>query len=297
VNRRAFTLIEVLVVIAIIFVIAFIALPVMTAAKKSAQQQVCLANFRNAWVASGLYLTDYDDRFMLADTNPQTNPANMNSRNDRTWVQLLMPYGATIDMFKCPGDFSVRPESEALFDEDLVPGDTITKYYQISQLSNIGYNSQYLAPILDLNEQWVAEPRLMTEIGLPADTLQYVDTVHDLHDGWPVGGGNYLVVPPCRFTATEDGVLDTFVGSLQNIVVFTPFDGWSMPVNSASVSTNFDGQWYGGAWPWHSHMVNVVYADGHGGGLSLQRLATGCSVAPNWGGLIDDRAAYIWSIH
>ena len=280
-------------VIAILFVIASIGLPVIAAAKKSAQQQACLANFLSAWQSSGLYIADYDDRFMLADTDPQ----NMNSRYDRTWVQLLLPYGSSIDVFKCPGDFSQRPKTEALFDEDLVPGDTISRYYQLSQLSNIGYNSQYLAPILKTPNQWMALPRASTEMSAPSDTLQFVDTVHDIRDGRPIGGGNYLVVPPCRFALTEQGLQDTFIDSMSQVLVFSPFDGWSQPGTGSTAPADFDGQWYGGAWPWHSQKINVLYADGHGAGMSVGRLSEGCNFAPNWAGLIEDRAAYAWSIH
>ena len=58
--RRAFTLIEVLVVIAIIALLIAILLPALGGARKSSKQLKALANARSVGQSFGQYLNDYD---------------------------------------------------------------------------------------------------------------------------------------------------------------------------------------------------------------------------------------------
>jgi prepilin-type N-terminal cleavage/methylation domain-containing protein/prepilin-type processing-associated H-X9-DG protein len=285
--RRAFTVVELLVAIAIIAVVAAILLPVLAQAKAEALRTRCLSNFRNAQIASHIYIQDYDDHYMLTDYQP----LNQTSRFDRTWVQLLLPYMKTIDTFKCPADYSVRPSVETLFDQDLVPGDTESRYYQLSQLSNLGYNTMYLAPESFDGKEYIGKPRLDTEIGSPSQTLQFVDSVKEIVNGQPYGGGSYIVVPPCRYEQTANGIRDSF-GSNQGAAadVFVPASGWSVSANSSPFK-------YGGAWAWHNGRVNVIYTDGHGGTLSMDELSAGCDLQPNWQGYINQPDKYLWSIN
>ena len=61
-RRRAFTLAELLVVLAVVVVLAGIVLPVVIQVKQQANKVQCLANFKSAHEAATLYLSDYDDR-------------------------------------------------------------------------------------------------------------------------------------------------------------------------------------------------------------------------------------------
>lgn len=57
---RAFTLMEVMVSIAIVATLFAIVLPVMASAKQSAKETNCTVNLKNAMVAVNLYRTDYE---------------------------------------------------------------------------------------------------------------------------------------------------------------------------------------------------------------------------------------------
>lgn len=73
----AFTLIEMLVVMAIIMVLTAILYPVLAQAKKAANTAVCLSNMRQIGIASQLYLGDHDDTYFPAaryDPQPGLQP-------------------------------------------------------------------------------------------------------------------------------------------------------------------------------------------------------------------------------
>jgi prepilin-type N-terminal cleavage/methylation domain-containing protein/prepilin-type processing-associated H-X9-DG protein len=81
-NRSAFTLVEMLVVMAIILILTAILFPVMVSAKKAANTAVCLSNMRQIGIAAQLYLGDHDDQyFPAARYEPMTGyPPQM------TWI-------------------------------------------------------------------------------------------------------------------------------------------------------------------------------------------------------------------
>ena len=286
-TRRAFTLPELLVVLVIIIVLTSILAPVFFTIKQSAKSAVCLSNFRNAYFATSLYLGDYDDRYMPVNQQPAEEP---NSRNDRTWVQMIMPYVNTYGIFRCPEDNSDRPRREASFDTDLVPGDTYSQYYTASLRTNLGFNFVYFSPIFQQGDNWVSQPKTSVEVDDPAGTFLYIDSVWALEpDGTPTGGGSWLVVPPCRF---DESGADTFSEGTNATNVFTnDADGWDVGKPMSPLQ-------YGGAWPWHKGKtrMSTVAADGHVRSLTPKQIEDGCNVQPKWDGRIEDRSKYMWDL-
>jgi len=68
----AFTLVELLVVMAIIAILAAIALPVLARAQDSAKRGACVSNTRQLGVAFKLWLGDNNDRFPIAVTERES---------------------------------------------------------------------------------------------------------------------------------------------------------------------------------------------------------------------------------
>jgi prepilin-type N-terminal cleavage/methylation domain-containing protein/prepilin-type processing-associated H-X9-DG protein len=69
-KEKAFTLIEMLVVIAIIAILASLLLPALSLAKTQANNAKCASNLRQCAVALNLYLQDYNERLFWLGANP-----------------------------------------------------------------------------------------------------------------------------------------------------------------------------------------------------------------------------------
>lgn len=95
-NLRGFTLMELLVVVALIGTIATLALVGMQGAMTAAKQSKCAGNLRNLGVALHLYASDYDGKF------PETTHTQ---ELDEAWIYQLESYLGHFDETRiCPSD-------------------------------------------------------------------------------------------------------------------------------------------------------------------------------------------------
>ncbi len=119
--RRAFTLIELLLVIAIIALLVALLLPVFQQARKKSYEPVCTSNLRQFYVAFSLYREDYGEA-------PR-------------YQSYLLPYIRDRRILKCPED--VYPRGAAFFGSapgrdpaDLSEWGIFTSYYYFRPFSN-----------------------------------------------------------------------------------------------------------------------------------------------------------------
>ena len=145
VSRRAFTLIDLLVVIAVIAIVATIILPVFSHAKERAQGIQCVGNMRQVTLAWQVYTDENNNRYPPNSATGYSHPAvgedtvnpswvagvlslsetNEAGVDDNTnWVKLIGPrymqfgslggYTKTPNVYHCPGDTSLDPGSGQL---------------------------------------------------------------------------------------------------------------------------------------------------------------------------------------
>jgi prepilin-type N-terminal cleavage/methylation domain-containing protein len=269
-RRRAYTIAELLIVILVVSILAAILFPVFVQAKQAALQSSCISRFSQTAQATHIYLNDYDDVFMPVNYQPgrESDP-----HTDRTWVQMMLPYTGSFKTFRCPADHATIDQTIATFDPDLVPGDLSARYYTASMHVNLGYNFQYLAPVVREGQSWLAEPKEISSLPDPNSMLLFVDSTWDVVNKAPSGGGSWLVSPPCRYEEVDGRMLDTI--------------GWGFSSDGSSQ--------YGGAWPWHSGKLTIATVEGSVRPITLSQLGAGCNILPSWSGTIDDRHIYLWS--
>lgn len=99
--RKAFTLIELLIVVAILAILAAILLPTLQSARRHSLGVVCLSNEHQIGQAVAMYCGDNDDRYPLGAYNSAV--PGYSPQWDVTWRDLLNPYvRGTQGVFICP---------------------------------------------------------------------------------------------------------------------------------------------------------------------------------------------------
>ena len=116
-RKTGFTLIEVLVVIAIIAILAAILFPVFAQAREKARQTSCLSNLKQLGTAFNLYVDDWDETVMPIFNNDRSVGLNDNSypryhyytelpisgvNNFPGWMDSLFPYVKNVNLYHCP---------------------------------------------------------------------------------------------------------------------------------------------------------------------------------------------------
>ncbi|MCU0779163.1 MAG: type II secretion system GspH family protein [Akkermansiaceae bacterium] len=98
-KRRGFTLVEILIVLAVVATLAGIGVPVVRAALAKSREAACLGKLRSLGVALEGYLQDHNQIMPVL-------AIGRSSRSDETPVleTVLLPYIEDPDAFRCPQD-------------------------------------------------------------------------------------------------------------------------------------------------------------------------------------------------
>ncbi len=98
--KKGFTLVELLVTIAIMVILAAILFPVFARAREKARQTSCLSNMRQIGIAWLCYLQDYDERGL----NWRVPGSGAWNPNWYFWSDTLMPYIKNDQILVCPAN-------------------------------------------------------------------------------------------------------------------------------------------------------------------------------------------------
>lgn len=293
-SKKAFTLIELLVVIAIIAILAAILFPVFAQAKVAAKKTACLSNTKQYLMAVMMYMPDYDDAFPIIQYN-NTYEANPNQPTgpDQAIGNLVQPYMKNYQLLASPGSGAGELERmRDLTDPNTVPYKQAQKELNLAIKADYGLNAQYFSKMgancgTAAPSGFRAQSTVQSQVGKPANSIYFVNSVWDRSGGAPVGGGNWGIDPPCRRTTSGR---DTFPPLRPPCTGFFWWLGWRP-------STPLAWNVFGGAWPYHNGTIaNVGWADGHATPKRIPALTVGCDVRDGWTGTIFDIDQYLWDL-
>jgi len=100
--RKAFTLVELLVVVAIVAILAAILFPVFVQAREKARSISCLSNLRQTGLAVAMYTLDNDEGM------PTVHMEMMGMKPSSSWLDLIQPYSKSRLLQRCPSDISTN---------------------------------------------------------------------------------------------------------------------------------------------------------------------------------------------
>ncbi len=116
-SRRGFTLIEMLVVIAIIAILAAILFPVFSRARAKTRQTACMSNMKQIGTAILLYAEDNGHILPAWCFGAIAGNDNGPAQGAYTWDTVIQPYMKNIAVFTCPdspyGRIVKAPNAEA----------------------------------------------------------------------------------------------------------------------------------------------------------------------------------------
>jgi prepilin-type N-terminal cleavage/methylation domain-containing protein/prepilin-type processing-associated H-X9-DG protein len=96
-SSKGFTLIEILVVVAIISLLAAILFPVFARARENARRASCLSNLKQLSLAITMYTQDYDEFYPIGYKYGATDVGGA------YWDRDILPYIKNSQIFECPG--------------------------------------------------------------------------------------------------------------------------------------------------------------------------------------------------
>lgn len=199
---RAFTLLEVLIVVAIITLLAALLFPVFAHVRESGRRTTCASNLKQISLALTQYAQDYR-------TYPYI-PSGCEPKMGSDWMDKILPYVKSERLFECPSD------SNHLFRASCQPDDISDPNHPISFSGSYVFNLPYTSYIFDPTTKTATDTNIPPTSPLrytrPSSTILVLDgnTVKSTH----IAPG-YTTPPPTDATTLPNyGVPDRHSGGV-----------------------------------------------------------------------------------
>lgn len=262
-GSRAFTLIELLIVISIVSILAAILFPVFAKARENARRSACQSNLKQLGIAQVMYAQDYDELVMPV------------AAGDQRWPEILSPYIKMRAFVICPtADYNSATSfgityQEAVNDPTGVTPSGATNDYVYGLYPSYGYNFAYLAPHkdcpagFDSNGSWTSGA---SSGSCTPTTGTHVGSYSPNADGRGVSLAA-IDSPAQTVTMTDSTTISADGKSIFGYFGIRAPQTWpATPPASAASDT------YGRVWARHLDTVTVLFADGHVKSMKIDAL-------------------------
>lgn len=247
-KTRGLTLIELLIVIAILLILAGVLFPVFARAREGARRSACNSNLKQLGLCMLQYLQDYDEALVRANSGPSVGgnagvkPSDPTT-GDYKWMDALYPYTRTTAVFDCPSGPQDN-ERRYVYYRDL-SGPTSTAYgsYAINMGYIYGANGLWPSP----TESWSGRTYTsLVSIAAPSTTAWIFE--------------NHNLPAPATTDCIAQGNCYCFFVSAEDAVVRP-----TVPDLPGNAQTSIYGR--------HLATTNVLFCDGHVKALPLPAIA------------------------
>ena len=156
-RKKNFTLIELLIVIAIIAIIASLLLPALSKARITANSANCISNMKQIGTGSAQYSADFQDYLL---------PASMSEWGigyEQNWIYLSYPY-----VFGRAMPTANNPKNTPYICPGALPEDL--SFYKNRPITNLSYNGRLGARKYDLTG-WTSLPRKINRCQKPGSSI------------------------------------------------------------------------------------------------------------------------------
>lgn len=276
-HNKAFTIIELLTVIAIIAIFAAVMFPVYAQAKQSAKGSASLTNLRNIVEANMLYTNDFDDIAVMDEVWGDATAPIWYGRPGTEYIQWAystLPYSKNAEIFQDPLTHHLPAKQDPNLDFTYRP--------------QYGYNYTLFSPVCDSTvKPWLRCPISRTTLANPAETVMFATKFSIA--GW---AGIWYGVS----TLTTDGGIDPPDCNSGHTICFS---GWGAgsAFETFGMRDEIEGSRTGGLSLRKSGHGLVAFADGHATSLMPARIASGT----NWSRTlassrlkVNDPSKYMW---
>ena len=116
--RLAFTLVELLVVIAVIAILAALLLPALSSAKQKAWTTACNSNLRQIGLGLKMFADDNNEFYPMSGsvipwgTNDIPAPTGSGQRG---WMEQIFPFTLNTNVYHCPGNAQLPVPNQSAF--------------------------------------------------------------------------------------------------------------------------------------------------------------------------------------